>query len=144
MSWSSVVGGVDVSVRVGASIAAVELCGEITPATLAAVKVAVLEVLAECGPVVGFLVHFDRADVRCTAAELTAIFDGETSADQATMPAAMVVTDEQFPLFRMHVWQCAWRGIVRQAFTSPTEAVAWLTDRAEVAAQTRASLMPAI
>lgn len=144
MTWSAVVGGVEASVQVGASIAAVRLCGEITPTSLVQIKDAVLAVLAECGPVVGFLVHFENARIRCTAAELTAIFDGGGVADQAAMPAAMVVTEQQMPVFRSHVWECAWRGIVRQAFTDVGDATAWLTARAEVAAQTRASLTPVI
>ena len=139
MRFNEVVGGgVVVGTVVSGSIAVVSLDGVITSATLALAKGAVLGALVQAGPVLGFLVHFDRATVQCTASELTAIFDGESAADQATTPAAMMVREEQMALFQAHVWQCAWRGIVRQAFTDVAKALHWLKERAETEAQTRA------
>ena len=137
MHIAEVVGEVDVVMQIHNSVAYVELVGDVTPKSLGLVKAAVIAALAEAGRVIGFVVNFSRADVLCTASELTAIFDGEGPADQSTVPAAMVVTSDQVPLFKAHVWECAWRGVVRQAFTERAPAIAWLTERAEAAAQTR-------
>lgn len=137
MRIAEVVGGVEVVTQIHNSIAFVVLAGVVTPSSLALVKTAVIAALAEAGRVLGFVVRFTQADVRCSAGELTSIFDGEGPADQATVPAAMVVTVEQLALFKAHVWECAWRGVVRQAFTEGEPALAWLTERAETAAQTR-------
>jgi hypothetical protein len=138
MRVEEVVGGVEVVTRIHNSIAFVGLVGVVTPKSLALVKAAVIATLAGGGRVLGFVVRFTRADVKCSATELTSIFDGEGPEDQSTVPAAMVVTVEQLPLFKAHVWECAWRGVVRQAFTEAAPALAWLTERAETAAQARA------
>jgi hypothetical protein len=138
MSAAEVVAEVEVVTQVHESIAFVGLRGVVTPNALAQVKASVLVTLAEAGRVLGFMVRFNQADVRCSAGELTAIFDGDGPSDQSTVPAAMLVRVDQMPLFKAHVWECAWRGVVRQAFTDPAQALAWLTERAETAAQTRA------
>lgn len=137
------VDGVEVVTQIHNSIAFVGLTGVVTPGSLALVKAAVMATLAQAGRVLGFVVRFTHADVRCSASELTSIFHGDGPADQATVPAAMVVSADQMPLFKAHVWQCAWRGVVRQAFTDATPAVVWLNQRAEAAAQMRAGLTPA-
>ena len=144
MRFNAVVGGVGMCTVVHGSIAVVTLSGVITPRSLGEVKQTVLLMLADVGPVLGFLVHFERSTVRCSAANLTAILESKSQGDQATVPAAMVVAPDQLPLFREHVWQCAWLGVVRQAFTDAAQARRWLTARAEVAAQTRANHWQAI
>ena len=142
MRIEEVVGGVEVVTQIHNSVAFVGLVGVVTPEALGQVKSAVIATLAEAGRVLGFVVSFSQADVRCTASELTAIFDGEGPADQSMVPAAMVVTSDQMPLFKAHVWECAWRGVVRQAFTEFAPALAWLTERAEAAAQTKVGRWP--
>lgn len=137
------VGGLEVVTQIHNSIAFVGLTGVVTPGSLALVKAAVMATLAQAGRVMGFVVRLTNADVKCSASELTSLLDDLGPADQATVPAALVVSVEQMPLLKAHVWQCAWRGVVRQAFTDATSAVAWLNQRAEAAAQTRAGLTPA-
>jgi hypothetical protein len=139
MCSDRVLDGATVSTLVCGYIAVIQIAGVLTPASFGAIKAAVLLDLAEAGPVAGFLVHYERADVRCTAADLNALFDDEAAQSQATMPAAMVVRSDQLALFQEHSWMIAWRGIVRQSFTDAATARDWLRARAETAAQCRTS-----
>lgn len=104
------------------------------PAELAAACEQTVEQLAGRMPTV-YVADFRATTWRLSTLHLDALFDDVDPAIQ--LPAALVVPDASFALFRAHAWNVAQAGILRKVFTSYPAAVAWAQERADIAARPR-------
>lgn len=70
-------------------------------------------------------------------AEMTALYKGVDGSVVA--PAALVVTEEAYALFKRHAWDLALQGILRKVFTEPAAAREWCALRLKLALHPRAA-----
>lgn len=83
------------------------------------------------GPVYSILALFDMATVALDADSLTAPLKLEQTRARFSMPAAIVCRQFDLATFKQHARQCAELGIVREAFTATSPALAWCRAKAQ-------------
>lgn len=74
-----------------------------------------------------YVADFRRTTWRLRTLHLDALFDGVDPAIQ--VPAAMVVPEASYSMFRAHAWNVAQGGILRKVFTDYPSAVRWAQAR---------------
>lgn len=82
-----------------------------------------------------YVADFRRTTWRLKTLHLDALFDGVEPLIQ--VPAALVVQEKDFAMFRAHAWNVAQGGILRKVFTDYPSAVRWAQERATVASRVR-------
>jgi len=115
---------------VGGIAFATTVSGDFGPLKLTAACDQTIEQLAGLVPSV-YVADFRRSTWRLKTLHLDALFDGVNPAAQ--VPAALVVPEDAFAMFRAHAWNVAQGGILRKVFTDYPRAVAWAQTRAAVA-----------
>jgi hypothetical protein len=125
----------NVRVDVVGNLAFVEICGFLDRERLMRARDVAIGHLEQAGAVGGWFVDFTEANVKLTVADLAALFDAGPADAQVAMPAAMLVHRRDLALFQGHVWDVAWRGVVRRAFVCQVQALAWLKEREESAVE---------
>jgi len=78
-----------------------------------------------------YVADFRRTTWQLKTLHLDALFDGVEPLIQ--VPAAVVVQEKDFAMFRAHAWNVAQGGILRKVFTDYPSAVRWAQARVNVA-----------
>lgn len=99
--------------------------GVITPEVLADVCAQTVSQL-EAAPLI-FVADFRRASWPMRIVDLDAMFDD--CRPELEPPAALVVSPDDYKLFKAHAWSVAQAGIMRKVFTDYPKAVAWAQTR---------------
>lgn len=136
MQYQDEIAQLAVRSRIEGGIVVIDVSGNVIAPAMYAAKRSIIEWLRTIGPVAGYLIDYRAADVRCALDEMNRLLS-EADADMDTAPAALVVRQDDVPLFQQHVWALAWRGVVRAAFIDRARAAEWIRERAAVAAQVR-------
>lgn len=82
-----------------------------------------------------YVADFRATTWRLKTLHLDALFDGVEPEIQ--LPAALVVPECDFAMFRAHAWNVAQGGILRKVFTDYRAAVAWAQERSAITAKPR-------
>jgi hypothetical protein len=99
--------------------------GIVTPPTLADVCAQTVSQLS--GVPLMFVADFRRPSWAMRVVDLNAFFDD--CSPEVEPPAALVVSPDDYRLFRAHAWDVAQGGILRKVFTDYPQAVAWTLRR---------------
>jgi len=107
-----------------------DFSGVVTLAALEAFVVELPALLQDRWPAV-YLCTFTRAVIATTADDLTGLFRDVNQDDAHAVPAAVVARPHDMPLFNLHAWQLAQKGILRVVFTDDESAFSWAQARAQ-------------
>ncbi len=119
---------------VGGIAFATTSAGEFTPRELWLACEQTMEQLAGVVPSV-YVADFRASAWRLRTVHLDALFDDVDPAAQ--VPAALVVAERDFEMFRAHAWNVAQAGILRKVFTDYRRAVVWAQARASLVSRER-------
>ena len=76
-----------------------------------------------------YLARYDQAMVAMTAEQLTGLTQSRSRGPE-TIPAALVCSPDDLPIFQRSAWQLAQMGILRMVFSDPAKAELWALSKA--------------
>lgn len=125
-----VVGAATATVEVADGVGRIEWSGPLTARLMTTVGAAVERALDDQGAEV-LLIRLDRAAIAVGLQQMVNFL--RDPARKALRRVGAIVTDEaSLPLFRDLCWHASQLGVIRKAFTSYEDALAWARDMAEL------------